>query len=33
MGGKVYEEIYMDCLAPEVESPVLGCVFRPDPPR
>ena len=22
MGGKVYDEIYMDCLAPEFERPV-----------
>ena len=33
MGGKVYDEIYMDCLASEFESPVLGRVFAPDAPR
>ncbi len=33
MGGKVYDEIYMDCLASEFESPTLGEVFAPDTPR
>ncbi len=33
MGGGLYDEVYMDCLASEFESPVLGRVFRPDEPR
>ena len=33
MGGEVYDEVYMDCLASEFESPVLGRVFVPDAPR
>ncbi len=33
MGGEVYDEIYMDCLASEFESPTLGEVFAPDTPR
>ena len=30
MGGEVYDEIYMDCLASEFESPALGRIFAPD---
>jgi RimJ/RimL family protein N-acetyltransferase len=33
LAGVVYDEIYMDCLASEFESPVLGRVFVPDVPR
>lgn len=33
MNGVVYDEIYMDCIASEFESPVLGKVFVPDSPR
>lgn len=28
MGGKVYDEIYMDCLAPEFERPVTSGIDR-----
>lgn len=30
MGGKLWDEIYMECLSTDFESPVLGRVFRPD---
>jgi RimJ/RimL family protein N-acetyltransferase len=33
LGGRLWDEIYMDCLATEFESPVLGRVFVPDQPR
>lgn len=33
MGGKLWDEIYMDCLATEFESPVLGRVFAPEEGR
>jgi len=33
MGGVAYDEIYMDCLASEFESPVLGRIFAPDVPQ
>jgi RimJ/RimL family protein N-acetyltransferase len=33
MGGRLWDEVYMDCLASEFESPVLGRVFAPDQPR
>jgi diamine N-acetyltransferase len=33
MGGKFWDIIYMECLAAEFESPVLGKVFVPDVPR
>ena len=33
MGGKLWDEIYMDCLASEFESPVLGRIFMPDEER
>lgn len=33
MGGRLWDVIYMDCLATEFESPVLGRVFVPDEPR
>lgn len=31
MGGKPWDEVYMQCLSTDFESPVLGRVFRPDP--
>lgn len=33
MNGVVYDEVYMDCIASEFESPVLGRIFVPDVPR
>lgn len=30
MGGRLWDEIYMDCVSTEFESPVLGRVFVPD---
>lgn len=33
IGGRRYDEIYMDCIATEFESPVLSRVFVPDQPR
>lgn len=33
MGGRLWDEIYMDCLASEFTSPVLGKVFVPDEAR
>jgi RimJ/RimL family protein N-acetyltransferase len=33
MGGRLWDIIYMDCLATEFESPVLAKVFAPDEPR
>jgi len=33
MGGRWWDEIAMDCLATEFESPVLGRIFVPDAPR
>ncbi len=33
MGGRFWDEIYMDCLASEFESPVLARIFAPDAPR
>lgn len=33
MGGRWWDEIAMDCLATEFESPVLGRIFVPDVPR
>ena len=33
LGGRRWDEIQMDCLATEFESPVLGGVFAPDGPR
>lgn len=29
MGGRVWDELLMDCLSPEFESPVLADTFRP----
>lgn len=31
--GRLWNIIYMDCLAAEFESPVLGRIFAPDAPR
>lgn len=33
MGGRMWDEVYMDCLATEFTSPVLADIFRPDDPR
>lgn len=33
IGGQLYDEVYMDIIASEFESPVLGKVFAPDIPR
>ena len=33
MGGRLWDEVYMDCLASEFESPVLARVFARDYPR
>ncbi len=33
MGGRLWDEILMDCLATEFQSPVLSRVFVPDEPR
>ncbi len=33
MGGRLWDEIYMDCLATEFVSPILDRVFVPDEPR
>jgi len=32
MGGRLWDEIFMDCVATEFASPVLGRVFVPDAP-
>lgn len=32
MGGTHWDEIYLDCLASEFVSPVLGTIFVPDKP-
>lgn len=32
MGGRLWDEVLMDCLATEFESPVLGRIFVPDVP-
>ncbi|MDQ3779893.1 MAG: GNAT family N-acetyltransferase [Chloroflexota bacterium] len=33
MGGRLWDELLMDCLATEFESPYLGQVFVSDPAR
>ncbi len=33
MGGRWWDEVHMDALATEFESPVLGRIFAPDAPR
>ena len=30
MGGKLWDEIYMQCLSTNLESPLLGQIFRQD---
>jgi diamine N-acetyltransferase len=30
MGGRLYDEVYMDCLASEFDSAVLGRIFAPE---
>jgi RimJ/RimL family protein N-acetyltransferase len=33
LNGTLHDWVYMDCLASEFASPVLGAVFAPDTPR
>jgi RimJ/RimL family protein N-acetyltransferase len=33
MGGKYWDEIFMDCIAEEFESPLLKAIFQADEPR
>jgi RimJ/RimL family protein N-acetyltransferase len=33
MGGRLWDEVYMECLAMEFISPLLGRIFVPDQPR
>jgi RimJ/RimL family protein N-acetyltransferase len=33
LNGQRYDLVYMDCLASEFTSPVLGAIFAPDAPR
>ncbi len=33
MGGQLWDEVYMDCLATGFDSPVLGNIFVPDQTR
>ncbi len=33
LGGRYWDDVYMDCIAEEFESPVLGAVFVPDESR
>ncbi len=33
MNGRLWDEIYMDCLSTELKSPVLGKIFVADKPR
>jgi RimJ/RimL family protein N-acetyltransferase len=33
MGGRLWDEVYMECLATEFTSPVLTRIFVPDQPR
>ena len=33
MGGKMWDHVYMECIAAEFTSPVLGSVFVPDQPQ
>jgi diamine N-acetyltransferase len=33
MGGRLWDEIFMECLSTEFESPTLGRIFAPDPRR
>ncbi len=33
LGGRLWDDVSMDCIAAEFTSPVLGRVFAPDEPR
>ena len=33
MGDRLWDVVYMECLASEFTSPVLGAIFTPDEPR
>jgi RimJ/RimL family protein N-acetyltransferase len=33
LAGRLWDEVYMDCLATEFESPILTRLFDPDTPR
>lgn len=33
MGGRLWDVVMMQCLSSDFESPVLGDIFKPDPPR
>jgi diamine N-acetyltransferase len=33
LNGQLYDVVYMDCLATEFVSPLLGKIFVPDAPR
>ena len=33
LAGQLWDDVYMDCLATEFESPVLARIFVPDEPR
>ena len=33
LGGQLHDLVYMDCLASEFTSPILGTIFVPDEPR
>ena len=33
MGGQMWDHVYMECIAAEFTSPVLGSVFVPDQPQ
>lgn len=33
MDGRWWDEVYMDCLSTEFESPVLGKIYTPEAPR
>jgi diamine N-acetyltransferase len=30
MGGKLWDEVHMDCISSEFESPVLRQIYAPD---
>lgn len=33
MGGKLWDEVFMECVSTGFESPILGRIFTPDDPR
>jgi len=33
LGGRLWDDVYMDCLSTSFESPVLARIFVPDAPR